>query len=125
MKTKIQFVVAVFVLALIAPMASEIRAAAQTEDQFVNPIGEGADPWVVRDPNAERYLWCFSQGNRAISVHTSDSLTSLGEKHIVWEAPESGPYSREVWAPELHWIQGRWHIYFAASDDRLWTRVVC
>lgn len=96
MNTKIQFVVAVFVLALIAPMASEIRAAAQTEDQFVNPIGEGADPWVVRDPNAERYLWCFPRGNRAICVHTSDSLTSLGEKHIVWEAPESGPYSREV-----------------------------
>jgi len=36
----------------------------------------------------------------------------------VWEAPESGPYSREVWAPELHWTQDRWHIYFAASDGQ-------
>ena len=37
-------------------------------DQFVNPIGEGADPWVIRDPNHERYLWCFSDGNRGIAI---------------------------------------------------------
>ncbi len=118
MSTQLKLVLGAFVLASIVSMASEIKAIPQAEDQFVNPIGEGADPWVVRDPNADRYLWCFSQGNRAISVHTSDSLTSLGEKHIVWQAPESGPYAREVWAPELHWIEDRWYIYFAASDGQ-------
>lgn len=85
---------------------------------FTNPIGEGADPWVVRDPNEPRYLWCLSEGNRAIAVHVSDSVTSLGKKHVVWRAPESGPYSQEVWAPELHWFDDRWHIYFAASDGK-------
>jgi GH43 family beta-xylosidase len=85
-------------------------------DQFINPIGEGADPWVVRDPNAARYLWCVSHGNRAISIQASESLTSLGVRHIVWQAPDSGPYSQEVWAPELHFLDDRWHIYFAASD---------
>ena len=87
-------------------------------DQFVNPIGEGADPWVVRDPNHDRYLWCLSEGNRAIAIHTSDRLTSLGQKHIVWRAPETGPVSREVWALELHFLDGHWHVYFAASDGR-------
>lgn len=108
----------IFLLGLIVTNTSEVKAGPQTDGQFVNPIGEGADPWVVRDPNTERYLWCFSDGNRAIAVHTSDALTSLGEKHIVWEAPISGPHSREVWAPELHWIQNRWYIYFAASDGQ-------
>lgn len=87
-------------------------------NQFVNPIGEGADPWVVRDPNADRYLWCFSEGNRAIAIHTSQRLTSLGRKHIVWRAPDRGPVSRQVWAPELHFLDGKWHIYFAASDGK-------
>ncbi len=86
--------------------------------QFVNPIAEGADPWLVRDPNAERYLWCFSDGNRGIAIHTTDKITSLGEKHIVWRAPETGPYSREIWAPELHYLDDRWHIYFAGSDGK-------
>ncbi len=83
---------------------------------FVNPIGEGADPWVVRDEKNTRYLWCLSEGNRGIAIHTSQRLTSLGEKHVVWRAPDHGPFSREVWAPELHLLDGRWHIYFAASD---------
>ena len=87
-------------------------------NHFVNPIGEGADPWVIRDPNNDRYLWCFSEGNRGISIHTSKNLTSFGQKHLVWEAPESGPYSKEVWAPELHYLNERWHIYFAASDGQ-------
>lgn len=85
-------------------------------DQFINPIAEGADPWVIRDPNADRYLWCQSEGNRGIAIWTSNRLTSMGQKHVVWQAPESGPYSAEVWAPELHFLDGRWYVYFAASD---------
>ena len=87
-------------------------------DHFVNPIGEGADPWVIRDPNEARYLWCMSQGNRAIAIHTSSNVTSMGQKHIVWHAPEHGPTSQQVWAPELHFLDGRWYIYFAASDGK-------
>ena len=86
--------------------------------KFINPIGEGADPWVIRDQQNERYLWCLTEGNRGISIHSSESLTSLGEKHVIWNAPEDGPYAKEVWAPELHLLDGRWHIYFAASDGR-------
>ena len=29
--------------------------------------------------------------------------------------------SRHIWAPELHYIDGRWYIYFAASrQDDIW-----
>ena len=94
------------------------RTGSLPADHIVNPIGEGADPWVTQDPKGGRYLWCLSEGNRAIAVHTSDRLSSLGQKHIVWRAPESGPSSREVWAPELHFLDGRWVIYFAASDGK-------
>ncbi len=92
--------------------------AALPTTHFVNPIGEGADPWIVRDGKNKRYLWCLSEGNRAIAIHTSDNLSSLGEKHVVWRAPEKGPYSKEIWAPELHFLDGHWHIYFAGSDGK-------
>jgi GH43 family beta-xylosidase len=87
-------------------------------DAFVNPIAKGADPWVIRDPNHPRYLWCQSEGNRGVAVYNSASLTSLGRKHVVWRAPDSGPLSREIWAPELHFLDGKWVIYFAASDGK-------
>jgi GH43 family beta-xylosidase len=83
---------------------------------FVNPVAEGADPFVVRD--GDGYLWCQTDGDAGVAVRRSDRLTSLGEKHVVWRAPDSGPFSAQVWAPELIRLDGRWHIYFAASDGR-------
>ena len=97
---------------------NNVRVGSLKANEYVNPIGEGADPWVTLDPNSRRYLWCMSEGNRAIAIHTSDSVTSMGRKHIVWRAPDSGPVSQEVWAPELHYLDSRWHIYFAASDGK-------
>jgi GH43 family beta-xylosidase len=35
---------------------------------------------------------------------------------VVFRAPPGTPYSRQVWAPELQRIRGRWVIHFAASD---------
>ena len=92
------------------------KTGSLSPDQFVNPIGGGADPWITRDPNADRYLWCVSDADRGIDIYTTKNLTSFGQKHTVWTAPKSGPYSKQVWAPELHFLQGKWHIYFAASD---------
>ncbi|MGH3472040.1 MAG: glycoside hydrolase family 43 protein, partial [Nocardioidaceae bacterium] len=82
--------------------------------EFTNPIAEGADPCVVRDGN--RYLWCQSEGNVAVSIWVSDRLTSLGTRHVVWTAPAEGPCSKQVWAPELIRVGDHWYIYFAASD---------
>lgn len=87
---------------------------AMTDTHFVNPIAEGADPTVVHD--GDRYLWAQSEGNVGVAIWVSDRPTTLGTKHVVWWAPETGPSSKEVWAPELFRLDGRWYIYFAASD---------
>ncbi|MDG2400271.1 MAG: sulfatase-like hydrolase/transferase [Akkermansiaceae bacterium] len=94
------------------------KTGALPKTHFVNPIGVSQDPWVVRDEKNKRYLWCSSEGDRAITIHTSQNLTSFGQRHLVWSSPDSGPYSRQVWAPELHLLDGKWHIYFAASDGK-------
>ena len=47
------------------------------------------------------------------SVRPTSTLTF---RRTVWRAPQSGPYSRQIWAPELHWLDGHWYIYVAASD---------
>ena len=86
---------------------------------FANPIAIGADPWVVKAPSGDGYLWCAATAdNTALTIYTSDELTSMGQPHVIWEAPKSGPYSKEVWAPEFHHLDGRWYVYFAASDGQ-------
>lgn len=102
-----------FVAILPNLLATALSAAAPT---FTNPIAEGADPWVVR--HGAHYYWCSSGNNRSIVVSRSDRLTSLGEKFTVWRAPDTGPHSREIWAPELHHLDGRWYVYVAASDGK-------
>ncbi len=83
-------------------------------ETFVNPIAEGADPCVIR--HGDQYIWCQSAGNRGVALWISDRLTSLGTPHLVWKAPETGPWSKEVWAPEIQFIDGKFYIYVAASD---------
>jgi GH43 family beta-xylosidase len=108
---------AVTVLQLVL-MLGRFAAGATASDQprFANPICEQADPWITQHDG--HYVACFSEGNRGIAIHVSDRLTALGPKHVVWTAPANGPASLEVWAPEAHFIQGRWYIYFAASDGQ-------
>jgi GH43 family beta-xylosidase len=84
------------------------------DTHFVNPIAEGADPAVLQ--HGSRYLWTQSEGNVGVAIWVSDRPTTLGTKHVVWRAPERGPYSQEVWAPELFCFDDHWFVYFAASD---------
>ena len=35
----------------------------------------------------------------------------------VWSAPDAGWNRTNIWAPELHYIDGRWYIYFTASRN--------
>lgn len=83
---------------------------------FTNPIYEGADPWVVQHEG--HYYTCQSEANRGVAVYRSERITDLGEKTVVWQAPERGINSRQIWAPELHRIGDRWYIYVAASDGK-------
>lgn len=95
-----------------AARSSRLRGVAT----FQNPIAPGADPWVVFHQGY--YYWCASDFDLGVAVYRSKSLTKLGRKSVVWRAPQRGPYCAQVWAPELHRLDGRWYIYVAASDGQ-------
>ncbi len=40
---------------------------------------------------------------------------------MIWRKHATGPLSKHIWAPEIHFIEGRWYIYFTASSvDAIW-----
>ena len=82
---------------------------------ITNPIYRGADPWVVLHDGW--YYLCQSD-NRSISVYKSRSFIERGERKGVWRAPDSGWNRAQIWAPELHFVRGKWYIYYAASRGR-------
>lgn len=96
-------------------LTSCLTSPGTTESYFTNPIGEGADPWVIK--RGDYYYFCGSAGGGVEGIYVSKSkkLTDPGERVLVWEAPDSGWNQTSVWAPELHFFNGKWYIYYAAA----------
>lgn len=83
--------------------------------EMENPVYEKAnDPWVIR--HEDRYYYCWSEDG--ICIREIDNLNDIKSKDgtKVWEPPAGTMYSAEIWAPELHYLNGEWYIYFAASN---------
>lgn len=89
-------------------------------ENYVKPIVfERADPWIYKHSDGYYYFTGSKPGYQEIEIRRAKKLTELetGETKIVWSAPPQGPLSQLIWAPEIHFICGKWYIYFAASDD--------
>ncbi len=59
----------------------------------------------------------------AIEIRSADTIAGLAsaDTRVIWRKHEHGPMSWHVWAPELHRIDGRWFVYFAAAErDDIW-----
>lgn len=84
--------------------------------RFQNPILEyGADPFVVLFEG--KYYYVYSCKDREIQVSCADNIHQLTREGKVVFAPEDGlEYSRELWAPEIHYINGDWYLYVAADN---------
>ena len=98
------------------PRLDTPSAASPAPRCFTNPVvASGADPWVVR--HGAHYYFCQSD-RRSVRVNRSVRLQDLGTNQWkrVWTPPPGTAYSKELWAPELHHLQGRWWIYVAADD---------
>lgn len=103
-------------MALLVGVHSVPGKDAAATDGFKNPVvAQGQDPWVVRWRT--NYYLCQSRSG-SIWVNRSARLAEIGADHwkCVWRAPEGTGWSRQIWAPELHFLQGRWFIYVAADD---------
>lgn len=109
------FMAAVILFVTIGCSSDKGQNVEQTET-FTNPIvADGADPWVIRFQ--EEYYYCFSAENK-IWVSRSVGLHEIGEAEplAVWTPPAGTSYSDELWAPELHYLNGKWYIYVAADN---------
>lgn len=93
--------------------------------QFNNPIAEKrADPWVYKTEEGIYYLIAtVPEYDRIVlrKAKTINGLKDAGEK-VVWHKHEKGVMSHHIWAPELHRIDGKWYIYFAAGEaENIWN----
>lgn len=92
----------------------------KTKKKYYLPLVlERADPWVYKHTDGYYYFTGSVPGYLEIELRRAKTLTELnvGEKATVWLANQTGEMSRLIWAPELHYLQNKWYIYFAAAGD--------
>ncbi|WP_266367455.1 glycoside hydrolase family 43 protein [Tellurirhabdus rosea] len=93
---------------------------------FLNPLlNSGPDPWVVRHDGW--YYYCHTVGN-GVRLWKTRRISELAaaENRLVWQPAAGEAFSRNVWAPELHRLDGKWYLYVTAgsgdnSTQRLWV----
>ncbi|GAB3512474.1 glycoside hydrolase family 43 protein [Emticicia fontis] len=85
---------------------------------FKNPLlPTGPDPWVIYKDGF--YYYCNSTGKN-ITLRKTKNMAELSQTQgvVVWTPPANGNYSKELWAPELHFLNGKWYVYVAADDGK-------
>lgn len=106
--------------------ATIVACGVLSAQALVNPLlPSGPDPWVIS--HGEFYFYMHTTGNN-LTIWKTRNMADLAqaEKKVVWRPPATGPYARDVWAPELHFLRGKWYIYFAAdagsnASHRIWV----
>lgn len=92
---------------------------------FDNPIAEQrADPWVHKAEDGTYYLIATVPEYDRIVIRQASSINGLkdAKEKAVWHKHEKGVMGHHIWAPELHRIDGKWYIYFAAGEaENIWN----
>ena len=77
---------------------------------------EARDPWVIFHNGS--FYHCFTNNAEKLCVTQSSTVEGLltAEPVVVYEPEKNKEYSKELWAPELHVIDGKCYIYVACDD---------
>lgn len=89
-----------------------------TKREYTNPVVEQrADPWIYKHVDGQYYFTASVPEYDRIEIRSSSTIQGLRDAMpiTVWRKYDSGPLSANIWAPEIHYIRGKWYIYFAAA----------
>jgi len=88
-----------------------------TVTTFTNPLlSSGPDPWVIKKDSF--YYYTNTSGDK-INIWKTKTMSQLGSAPVVtiWTKPATGPNSENIWAPELHFIDNKWYMYYTAGTS--------
>ncbi len=86
-------------------------------------IMQRADPFVIKNGKYYYFTASVPEYDRIVlrRADTLEGLKDAVEKEI-WHKHDFGPQSIHIWAPELHYLFGKWYIYYSGGDrDDVWA----
>ncbi|TDC41023.1 family 43 glycosylhydrolase [Micromonospora sp. KC213] len=121
---------AVPALGAAASLLDVSAASASPAVMYSNPlIARRADPHIFRHTDGYYYFTATAPEYDRIILRRATTLQGLASasESVIWRKHASGDMGAHIWAPEIHFINGKWYIYFAAgrSNDiwriRMWV----
>jgi GH43 family beta-xylosidase len=97
-------------------MAPAVAIAQASSGSFQNPLlPAGADPWSIHRNG--QYYYTHTVGDRITIWKTAD-LADLktAQSKTIFLPPPNTAFSKQLWAPEIHFINNKWYVYFAADN---------
>ncbi len=86
-------------------------------------ILQRADPFICKQSNGKYYFTASVPAYDRIILRCADTLAGIAdaEEVTIWKKHETGIMSKHIWAPELHYLDGKWYIYFAGGEkEDIW-----
>ena len=86
--------------------------------ELIKPIIlQRADPWVYKHKDGYYYFTASVPEYDRIEIRRAKTINELAEAEAItiWRKHEEGMLSANIWAPEVHYIDGKWYVYFAAA----------
>lgn len=80
-------------------------------------IEQKADPFIYRHSDGYYYFVASVPEYDRIEIRKAQNLEGLvtSTPVVIWRKRETGILSANIWAPELHFINDKWYVYFAAA----------
>ncbi|GAO41549.1 glycoside hydrolase family 43 protein [Flavihumibacter petaseus] len=104
-------------LLLLACGAMSMTAWSQ-KATFTNPLlPSGPDPYsFYKDGN---YFYIHTEGDKLL-LRKAKSIADLAnaEQKTIFVPPAGKAWSKELWAPEVMFLRGKWYAYFAADNGK-------
>src|SRR5918999_3034332 len=106
----------------LAGPGTAIAAPASPGVRYTNPlVPQRADPHIFRHTDGFYYYTATVPEYDRLILRRSRTIQGLSTaaERVIWTKHPSGEMSEHIWAPEIHFIDGRWYVYFAAgrADD--------
>jgi GH43 family beta-xylosidase len=92
---------------------------------YPNPLVlQRADPHIFRHTDGWYYFMGTVPAYDRLELRRARTIEGLAtaEPKTIWRKHATGPMGAHIWAPELHFIDGKWFIYFAAGEaEKIWN----
>ena len=83
-----------------------------TVKELVKPIIlQRADPWIYKHTDGYYYFSASVPEYDRIEIRRAKTINGLAESPgvTIWRKHDEGMLSANIWAPEIHYIDGKWY----------------